>query len=74
VTSVFVTLIFAASFIIHFCFHFHPFPLFLTLFANLLLLKDTTFVVGMNVSMMKNGTVNVKYSANVACNSMVSLV
>jgi hypothetical protein len=46
----------------------------LSLFASLLLLKNTTFVDGMDVSMMKNGIVNVEYSANVACSSDIPLV
>jgi hypothetical protein len=71
VTSVFVTLIFAASFIRFVSFFFLS-PLSLTLFVSLLLLKNITFVDEMNVSMMKNGIVNVEYSANVACNSKIS--
>jgi hypothetical protein len=50
-----------------------PPPFFFTLFASLLLLINTALVNGMDVSMMKNGIVNVEYSANVVCSSKILL-
>jgi hypothetical protein len=67
-------LIFAASSFIHFCFFVYLFPPILILFASLLFLENATFVDGMNVSMMKNGTLNVEYNANAACSGTFSLV
>jgi hypothetical protein len=40
----------------------------------MLLLENTTFVDGMDVSIMKNGIVNVEHSANFACSWKTSLV
>jgi hypothetical protein len=73
VTSFFVTLIFAASSFIHFCFFVYLSPPFFTLFESLLFLKNTTFVDGMEVSMMVNGMVSVEYSAKAACSCKISL-